>query len=218
MASNIDPSQPPASNPTTAAMRANMSAAKAEIEALQKNALTPAQCLLMNVSITDNTVLSASGLCTLNYAKALFDEKIIDTHNVGNLTTSRIAIPAGATHISLTGHLSFPSQSVGNGRASVHLWRYIPGDAEFTDFGLAHFTGVYDADRPTPEANYHNRAFYPADAVVAQENYTSIIAPTGFIPIFSPQEEWSLYAWQNSGAPIVLETDFECWLWAEFKF
>lgn len=37
MASNIDPSQPPASNPTTAAMRANMAAAKAEIEALQDN-------------------------------------------------------------------------------------------------------------------------------------------------------------------------------------
>jgi hypothetical protein len=37
MASNIDPSQPPAIAPTTAAMRANMSAAKAEIEALQVN-------------------------------------------------------------------------------------------------------------------------------------------------------------------------------------
>ena len=35
MASNIDTTQPPASNPTTAAMRANMIAAKVEIEALQ---------------------------------------------------------------------------------------------------------------------------------------------------------------------------------------
>lgn len=35
MSSNIDATQPPASNPTTAAMRANMAAAKAEIEALQ---------------------------------------------------------------------------------------------------------------------------------------------------------------------------------------
>lgn len=35
MASNIDTTQPPALNPTTAAMRANMAAAKAEIEALQ---------------------------------------------------------------------------------------------------------------------------------------------------------------------------------------
>lgn len=35
MASNIDPSQPPATNPTTAGVRANMQAAKAEIEALQ---------------------------------------------------------------------------------------------------------------------------------------------------------------------------------------
>lgn len=39
MASSIDPSQPPASNPTTAAMRANMAAAKAEIEALQADRL-----------------------------------------------------------------------------------------------------------------------------------------------------------------------------------
>ena len=37
MASSIDPSQPPASNPTTAALRANMAAAKSEIEALQAN-------------------------------------------------------------------------------------------------------------------------------------------------------------------------------------
>ena len=35
MASNIDATQPPATNPTTAAMRANMVAAKAEIDALQ---------------------------------------------------------------------------------------------------------------------------------------------------------------------------------------
>lgn len=35
MASNIDPSQPPALNPTTAGMRANMQAAKTEIETLQ---------------------------------------------------------------------------------------------------------------------------------------------------------------------------------------
>ena len=47
MASNIDTTQPPALNPTTAALRANMAAAKAEIEALQAllasdlNALKP---------------------------------------------------------------------------------------------------------------------------------------------------------------------------------
>lgn len=35
MASNIDPAQPPAINPTTGAMRANMLAAKSEIDALQ---------------------------------------------------------------------------------------------------------------------------------------------------------------------------------------
>lgn len=35
MASSIDATQPPALNPTTAGMRANMAAAKAEIEALQ---------------------------------------------------------------------------------------------------------------------------------------------------------------------------------------
>lgn len=38
MASNIDTSQPPATSPTTAAMRANMLAAKTEIEALQGGA------------------------------------------------------------------------------------------------------------------------------------------------------------------------------------
>lgn len=218
MASNIDTTQPPALNPTTAAMRANMAAAKAEIEALQKNALAPAQCLLMNAAIETNTVVSATGLALSNYAKVQFDEKVIDTHNTGNLTTHRIAIPAGATHVQLTGHLSFPSQSVGSGRASVHLWRYIPSGAQLTPFGLTHFAGVYNQDRPTPEAHYHNRAFYPDDPTILAENYTSLIAQTGFIPIFSPQEEWSLYAWQNSGAPVNLEDAYECWLWAVFRF
>jgi len=218
MASNIDPTQPPASNPTTAAMRANMQAAKDEIEALNKNGLEIAHCLLINTAINNNTVPSGTGVSLTNYRKVLFDNAVIDTHNVGNLTTSRISIPPGATHAKVKGHISFPAQSIGQGRASCHLWRYIPSGAPLTPFGEQWFEGVYDQDRPTPEAHYHNRVMYNSEAVIKLENYLSIVTPTGFIPIFSPQEEWSLYAWQNSGAQVTLPSGQENWLWAEFRF
>lgn len=83
MASNIDATQPPALNPTTAAMRANMATAKAEIEALQT---TP--------------MLHLEGIVTLgglaNYSGLLAGSKIPYPSAAPHSYPNAYDLPAGA--------------------------------------------------------------------------------------------------------------------------
>ena len=86
MASNIDPTQPPASNPTTAAMRANMAAAKAEIEALQARLILESHII--------NGVFSSTN-CPTPYApsKALLASVALDTHGLADLANEVFVNP-----------------------------------------------------------------------------------------------------------------------------
>ncbi len=114
MASNIDATQPPASNPTTAAMRANMAAAKAEIEALQAlpQLIALVSCQMGSAVLTP----SATWQGILLGATSEFESMPGIYHYDGDLLESWFdlapAIAAGATHFSLTGSISVTTASL----------------------------------------------------------------------------------------------------------
>lgn len=116
MASNIDPSQPPAINPTTAAMRANMAAAKAEIEALQDN-LHFAKAFLGTGGVFGGvgTLIPNSTNPVGDYTtKCVFQGLVYDTlGSVIDMVNSRLIIPSGFSFCRLTYNLAWGGNSVG---------------------------------------------------------------------------------------------------------
>jgi len=94
MPSNIDATQPPALNPTTAAMRANMAAAKAEIEALQARAI-PRRCLLKRSSpLLTPFVLTAESETFIQWESAV--SSLGDATGIWSIANpERLYIPAG---------------------------------------------------------------------------------------------------------------------------
>lgn len=85
MTSAIDATQPPASNPTTAAMRANMAAAKAEIETLQTRLSSVPVSSKFRANNGSGTVIAACS-STTGYTKSA---------QGGTSALTSIAVPAG---------------------------------------------------------------------------------------------------------------------------
>lgn len=117
MASNIDPTQPPASNPTTAAMRANMAAAKAEIEALQAMRLVKGSVLAnfpSNVMLTGGNVLN-----DINYTAEEYDD--LGSHST-SVDPYLFTVPAGcsgARGLLMIDTLSAPETSI----LTIEMWK-----------------------------------------------------------------------------------------------
>lgn len=131
-----------------------------------------------------------------------------------------ISVPSWVQDVKVTGHISFPSQAVAAGLGSGHLWRAV-ASANLTTTGslAANYgggTGATYVDvghRPTPEAHYHNRVYYPLNAGA----YISVLAHTPWIPVMATNEVWSLFAWQNTGASVTTTSGVEQWLCVEFR-
>lgn len=176
----------------------------------------------LNASTTGTTVPSASGSGNGNYAKMLLDTRVLDTEGAGNLSASRIVVPSWASFVKITGHATFPQYgSGGPGHCSIHLFRnigatpiYTPAGQAMTQAGLNFQLFGVGADSPTPEAHYHNRVSYPANA--NSYEYTSVLAVSPWIPVIALNESWTAYLWQNTGAPVTTSTN-ENWLSAEFR-
>lgn len=99
MGSSIDATQPPASNPTTAGMRGNMAAAKAEIEALQKKAFGANLITVGSTGDFSTLLLASDYLRTLTVADWL-TELVAATCTISNgsrmLTTATASALWGA--------------------------------------------------------------------------------------------------------------------------
>jgi hypothetical protein len=116
MASNIDPTQPPASNPTTAAMRANMAAAKAEIESLQdrehfaKVFLGTGGPFNGVGTLIPNSVNGAGDYNT----KAIFQGLVYDTlGTVIDMANSRLNVPSGFSFLRITYNIAWATNDIG---------------------------------------------------------------------------------------------------------
>lgn len=100
MASNIDPTQPPALNPTTAAMRANMAAAKAEIEALQALARAYPAPLSGYVMVSPGIYMVSGAVCTVTSGYDGTSDNVKRNQNVLSMVASDAPLPpAGCTRI-----------------------------------------------------------------------------------------------------------------------
>ena len=100
MASNIDATQPPAINPTTAAMRSNMAAAKSEIEALQ--ALAPAYPAPVAgyVMVSPGVYMVSGAVCTVVLGFNGTADNVTRNQSVSAMTTAGASRPpAGCTRL-----------------------------------------------------------------------------------------------------------------------
>ena len=97
MASNIDTTQPPEGNATTAAMRANMAAAKQEIEALQSPPI-----IMLGIT-SDKTITHGSVVTYMPWDAIVNNNPQAGVWTIGDPTT--LHIPAGISRIRLSGQL-----------------------------------------------------------------------------------------------------------------
>lgn len=160
MASNIDPTQPPASNPTTAAMRANMAAAKAEIEELQTgkaNIATAAGITKLTgakVNATD-AYLGADYLAlvfkdmsiTVPNAAATFIgadtggvASVLDLHGILNPTTGQFTIPSGITGMSMAINIDWSDPAAATETVRHVLCEIEVSPANWFPFGFPGYT------------------------------------------------------------------------------
>jgi hypothetical protein len=98
MASAIDSTQPPEIAPTTAAMRANMSAAKAEIEALQLQVSTESITIIQ-------TATTDVSMATGTYVP--FTVITEDLDNRANIAQNEIIVPQGTEIVQISFNLRF---------------------------------------------------------------------------------------------------------------
>lgn len=159
----------------------------------------------------DTTIASAASGALTTYQKIALPSILVDTDGAADTTNSQIIVPSWANYVRVVGHVSFPDQNVGAGHASAHLWRN-NGTGPYTAAGTKWASGI-NADRPTNEAHYHNRVYYPQ---LASAYYISALAYAGWIPVMSVNEKWTLYAWQNSGGSVTTPAGVENWLTVDF--
>lgn len=165
------------------------------------------------ISSTQTTVTTGTtSLAT--YVKITLDgTPVIDTDDAADTVNSKVVVPSWVNFVRVTGHISFPDQNVAAGHASAHLWRNVRGDQYLTPAGTRYYVASTNADKPTPEAHYHNRIYYPQ---LATSSYISLLAVTPIIPVLAVNEEWTLYGWQDTGASVITSSGAECWLGVEF--
>lgn len=176
-------------------------------------------CTLVQQTGTQTTIATATSTSLTMYQKIALDTALVDTHGAADLVNSQIVVPSWAKFVRVSGHISFPDQNVGSGHASVHLWRNVNGGVGLTTTGITYYPLPLNADRPTPEAHYHNRVYYPQFNPVGQPagaSYVSVLAATGWIPVMAAGEIWTLYGWQDSGGSITTPVGVENWLTVDF--
>lgn len=145
MASNIDASQPPALNPTTAAMRANMAAAKSEIEALQSNALC--YCRVERGADSQNMVPGVAGAVTVNFANLIHEsiQGMWDAAN--NMVLFAPALAAGFSHYRPMAQIIFEANADGvrSARIKESDGTILSGDNRMAITGTSHGRSSPDA-------------------------------------------------------------------------
>ncbi len=165
-------------------------------ENLKKLITSPRGAFIVAATGANQTVPTAT------FTKVLFTDAaggatLFDTDNAADRANSRIIIPSWAHWINVLGHIEYVTQtnaSAVTAGCNVHLFRN---------------------DGPTPEAHYHNIMPYIKDLPVN----TSMTATTGWIPIVSPSESWTLIARQTSGqSTTIVCADVACWLNIEFAY
>ena len=139
------------------------------------------------------TSLYAAGNTTITTAtgsggfmvKVLLDTVLNDPDSAADLANHQIIVPSWAHHIRTLAHADFPVQNIGNGYARLHLFRN---------------------NTATVEAFYHAGNFYPATSLGQGQgtiSYTPVLAESIVAPT-TPGETWQLYAWQDTGASVVI--------------
>lgn len=187
MASSIDPTKPTATNPTTASMRANFAAAKAEIEALQDQ--YHAAKVFLGTGGPFNGVgtlipTSVAGPGDYN-TKAVFQGLVFDTlGTIADMANSRLLIPAGFSWARITYNLAWGANATG--------WR---------GCRVKNSTG----------ANYGNVRINSVGAAASTNN--NFAGP--WLPItvnqapdtIAPADYFELYPAQNSGGDLLAGAD-----------
>ena len=134
MASNIDPTQPPALNPTTAGMRANMSAAKAEIEALQAKAPYAGAKVLLGVFRGD---FSQPLVLPSNTTVAMeFNSVLTDTLGIYTPLSRTFVLPEAVTAISITVRAEMANVASGHGSINGTRSIVLPSASGMGVFGF----------------------------------------------------------------------------------
>lgn len=175
-------------------------------------------CTIVQAYNTQTTITTGTATGALTeYVKILLDTALVDTHGAADLVNSSIIVPSWAKFVRVAGHISFPDQNIAAGHASGHLWRNVQGSSFLTAAGAIYYTSPTNADKPTPEAHYHNRIYYPATAKTGGTAYYSVLAATGWIPVMATGEIWTLYAWQDTTASVVTPGGVENWLTVDFS-
>jgi hypothetical protein len=230
MASNIDPSQPPAIGPTTAAMRANMAAAKSEIEYLQN--------VSSEVTVIGDLILSGYGeaVTTGTFYHLKMEDILSDPLGIADISPNKwcIKAPPGAKKVRLFAHTN-AAQNTLAGICRLHLWRNVQAVPIFTAAGQAFIAKQAAATPPfteaqlfypfglntfsyTPENHYHVASYLPANTAAS---YVSMAMVTPWIDIMAEGEEWALYAKHDCGANVNYSAHSsagaETWLAAEFR-
>lgn len=143
--------------------------------------------MLVQAQGTQTTLQNATSTSLTMYTKILLDTALYDTENCTDLVNSCITVPSWVQFVRVVGHISFPDQNVGAGHASGHLWRNAISNANRTAAGIPFYPSATNADKPTPEAHYHNRVSYPqAGALIYGSISTTVLtvlSSTGRIQI-----------------------------------
>ena len=122
MASSIDPTQPPTLNPTTAAMRANMAAAKSEIEALQTT--TP---FIRLVGAAWASTTTETSLPTGVNTKVALDFVKYDNLNVFDAVSHAFIIPDDIDYVQIAASVEYWKENTGFGN-SIGQWRRVSAE------------------------------------------------------------------------------------------
>lgn len=144
-----------------------------------------AHCTSIYASILTTTSLPSDGA---KYQVNL-DTVDYDPDGMADTVNSQIKIPSWSHHAQVFGHVYFPTQSVGQGTAGVHLWKNHAA------------TTVY----------YQNRIVYPWTNPNTVDFPTAISATSDVVPA-TPGDTWQLYASQSSGGTVTLNSGINNWL------
>lgn len=145
------------------------------------------QYAILTTGTTDFTAIGASSntpgyMFTANGPGTGTGTAYANTDGAADLFNSRIVIPSWAHWISVVGHIGYNNQtnsSATTGAAFVHLWRN----------GL-----------PTSEAYMHTNVPY----IPNYGSVTSVLGISGWIPVQSTDEYWTLVAEQRTGQSATL--------------
>lgn len=182
-----------------------------------------------------------TGIATATFTQIVMPDVIYDPNGWSRVAGNCIVTPAGAKFVKITGHATFSSPFGGTaGVGRVHLWRNIsPSGAApaYTAAGLALKAKLMAAPynmteaaifypnglgNPsyTPEAHYHNSTYL--HTTLPAGSYVSVPMLADWTEVLADGEEWSLYAYHNTGTTLAMNATGtaggEAWMACEFAF